>query len=243
MKKAFRYGKHVYDYALQIEDRKSLSLTVTPDMRVVVKAPETASEQRIEDFLKRKWLWLEKQLGYFRLHRKVARAREFVSGESMHYLGRQYKLVVNSRMDKSVKLTRGKICVGLGADTTDASLTEALLDDWLNERARNVFPERLEAMLSKFPKRKLPALTIKRMTKRWGSYLGTDRIILNRLLIHASSDCIDYVIVHELCHARHKNHTAAFYRLLNERFPGWERVKEKLELRYLSRGSLGDWQN
>lgn len=233
MKKAFRYGKHVYDYALQIEDRKSLSLSVTPDMRVIVRAPEAATDQRIEDFLTRKWLWLEKQLDYFRAHRKTARPREFVSGESLYYLGRQYKLIVEPCMERSVKLTYGKLSVGLGAATADAALTETLLDNWLTERARSVFRERLEAMVSKFPKRKLPALTIKRMAKRWGSYLGTDRIILNRQLIHASRDCIDYVIVHELCHARHKNHTAAFYRLLNERFPGWERVKEKLEARYL----------
>ncbi len=233
MTRSFRYGKHVYEYVLHFEDRQSLSLAVTPDTQIIVKAPTGASEQRIEVFLKRKWLWLEKQLDYFRKHKKTARPREFVSGESVYYLGRQYKLMVDSGAEKSVKLTFGKLCIGVKCQPAQAVSVESLLDEWLEERARQVFTERINAVLARFPGRRQPALGIKQMTKRWGSYLGTDRIILNRHLIHASRDCIDYVITHELCHARHKNHTAAFYRLLNEKCPGWEGIKEKLETKYL----------
>jgi hypothetical protein len=234
MTKVFRYGKHSYDYSLRIENRKSLSLTVTPSSQIIVKAPPMATEGRIEDFLKRKWLWLEKQVQYFGKRRGAFRPTEYVSGESLHYLGRQYKLVVDrGQCEDGVTLRYGKLCVSVSDDDGERDNVAALLNGWLRERSHQVFHERLNEVLSLFPGRKRPSLTIKRMSKRWGSYMGNDRIILNLNLIHASKDCIDYVMAHELCHYRHKNHTAAFYRLLNEKFPGWEQVKDKLETKYL----------
>ena len=68
------------------------------------------------------------------------------------------------------------------------------------------------------------------MKKRWGSFLNKNKILLNPKLIHVSKECIDYVIVHELCHLAHKNHDKKFFDLLNKKYPKWERVKEKLEM-------------
>jgi predicted metal-dependent hydrolase len=78
-----------------------------------------------------------------------------------------------------------------------------------------------------------PDLVIRKMQKRWGSYLSNKKIILNPLLIRASKDCIDYVIVHELCHMKHKNHNENFFKLQESIIFNWREVKEKLELRFL----------
>lgn len=67
------------------------------------------------------------------------------------------------------------------------------------------------------------------MKRRWGSFLSQDKVILNPKLIHASKDCIDYVIVHELCHLKYKDHNKKFWHLLDEKYPEWKKVKEKLE--------------
>lgn len=72
-------------------------------------------------------------------------------------------------------------------------------------------------------------LSIREMKRRWGSFLNQDRIFLNPKLIHTSKDCIDYVITHELCHMRYKNHDKKFYGFLKKQYPKWEKVKEKLE--------------
>ena len=58
----FIYGQHEYDYTLLKQERKTLSLTVDPSMRIIVKAPVGVDKARIETFLKKKWMWLEKQL-------------------------------------------------------------------------------------------------------------------------------------------------------------------------------------
>ena len=62
----FVYGSFVYEYLLFRQDRKTLSLTVKPDLRIIVKVPKNADQERIDAFLKRKWFWLEKQLSFFK---------------------------------------------------------------------------------------------------------------------------------------------------------------------------------
>ena len=85
-------------------------------------------------------------------------------------------------------------------------------------------------MLKKFDYKNIPRLEIRNMKKRWGSFLNKDKIFLNPKLIHVSKDCIDYVIIHELCHIKYKNHDKKFFNLLKDKYPKWKRVKDKLEL-------------
>jgi len=105
--KKFVFGKYEYDYALIREDRKSLSLTVRPDLSIILKAPESASQERIQAFLRKKWLWLEKQLKYFKKYQIKIYEKEYVSGESFLYLGKQYKLKVIRSKDEGVNIAKG----------------------------------------------------------------------------------------------------------------------------------------
>ncbi len=75
-----------------------------------------------------------------------------------------------------------------------------------------------------------PRLSIKRMHKRWGSLSGKGTVTLNTDLIRAPQACIDYVVMHELCHLRYHDHSPEFYRLLDAVMPGWEKIKHTLEL-------------
>lgn len=113
----------------------------------------------------------------------------------------------------------------------DRDWTRVLVRRWLRERAREVLKERYDearptmAALGIEP----PPLTIRPMRKRWGSHTSSGRILLNDMLVAARRDCIDYVIVHELCHVIEPNHSPRFFRLLNRLMPDWERRKDLLE--------------
>jgi predicted metal-dependent hydrolase len=76
---------------------------------------------------------------------------------------------------------------------------------------------------------------LRAMSKRWGSCTPKGKIFLNPLLVSATKDCIDYVIVHELCHLRFPNHSSSFYRLLSRIMPDWidrkNRLNSRVELR------------
>lgn len=227
----FIYGSFTYEYKLTRENRKTLSLTVAPDMRIFVKCPQKADAERIEIFLRKKWFWLQKQLNFFKKFQKKIYRKEYISGESFLYLGKQYQLVVKRAKENKVVLQNGKLVFFTTQLVNDGVHTHICLNSWYNKRAREIFKSRYEEVFENFNYDHKPRLEIKKMKKRWGSYARGRSIVLNPLLVHASKDCIDYVITHELCHMKHKNHDKRFYELLKSKYPKWEKVKEKLELR------------
>ncbi len=231
--KEFKYGKYSYEYYLVFQDRKTVTLTVQPSLNIILKCPLNYDIDKIERFLKRKWLWLEKQIQYFKKYKKKIEKKEYVSGESFLYLGRQYKLLVRASKKSEVKLEKGKITIFTTASTQDKNANKKLLNDWFEKRIKTIFSSRLNEMLKKFDYDFVPTLITRKMPKRWGSYLGKNKIALNPLLIRASKDCLDYVIVHELCHMKYKNHNKEFFKLQESIISNWKEVKEKLELRFL----------
>lgn len=228
--KTFKYGENSYEYYLVLQERKTVSLTVQPSLKIILKCPLDYNVDKIEKFLKRKWLWTSKQIHYFKKYKKKIERKEYVSGESFLYLGRQYKLLVKSGETEGVKLEKGRIVI---STTGGKTANKKLLDKWFEERTKAILQSRLKVMVKKFDYDFPPNLAIRKMPKRWGSYLSNTKIALNPLLIRASKDCIDYVIVHELCHMKHKNHTKNFFKLQESIIPHFQEVKEKLELRFL----------
>jgi len=230
--KEFAYGKQKYKYSLIRDDRKTLGLTVRPDLSIVVKAPMKATLSQIEDFLKKKWLWLEKQITYFKKFQNKFYEREYVSGEGFHYLGRQYTLKVKQFKNcEAVEPSRGIILIKTTKRPSNGFHNKKLLENWYQQRIDHIFPQRFTKVLKNFDYDFVPDLEVRKMPKRWGSFLSKKKIYLNPELIKASTDCIDYVITHELCHMKFKNHSKDFYKLLSSKLPEWEKTKEKLEVK------------
>ena len=229
-KRKFIFGSFIYSYDLIRQDRKTLSLTVTPELKIFVKCPYDADDERIESFLKRKWFWLEKQLNFFGKYHRKEYKKEYVSGENFHYLGRQHQLVVKRASENKASLLRGVLLVNTTRAVSNGSHTKKLISNWYEERIEQIFNERFEETKKRFDYKKMPHLSVRDMKRRWGSFVHKDKIVLNPKLIHVSKDCIDYVIAHELCHMRYKNHDKKFFSFLDEKYPKWEGVKEKLEI-------------
>jgi predicted metal-dependent hydrolase len=229
----FAYQNAFFDYHLIREDRKTVAASVLPSQAVVVKAPLQASDDRIDDFLRRKFRWVLKQKRYFAQF-KAHPEKRYVSGETFRYRGRSHKLLIRkNRHDKHVSLQHGTLTVFTALPKQPAH-SKDLLDVWYRDKAHKVFSERLDACLPMLGYDELPELMIKQMTRRWGSYSQkTNRVILNQELIKAATRHIDYVIIHELCHVTHKQHSRPFYDLLASKLPQWQRLKTELELSLL----------
>ena len=206
-----------------------MSLTVTPDLQIYLKCPEKVEKEKIDDFLTRKWFWLEKQLNFFKKYQRKLYQKEYVSGEGFLYLGRQYKLLVKRGNDEGVSLSKGMLTVHTKKSVQKGEYTKKLLDTWYRERTVAIFADRLEKMAQRFNYKKTPVLVIREMQRRWGSCLNREKILLNPKLIHVPKECIDYVVIHELCHVRYKNHDARFWQYLSEKCPKWETLKDRLE--------------
>lgn len=215
--------------AKQGKARKVL-IKVQPDCKVLVHAPEDASDELVTDAVKKRSRWIYTQLRDFSKQLEHITPRKYVSGESHYYLGKQYvlKVIVDTKATPSVKLLRGSLEVT--ARRKSPKRIKELLDDWYRERAKEMFHKRLEAMLEQtLWVKQSPPLKVMAMKKQWGSCSPNGRLTLNLYLIKAPRDCIDYVILHELCHIAEHNHSKRFYRLMGQVMPGWEKVKKKLD--------------
>jgi hypothetical protein len=234
IQKRFTYEQIAFDYSLALESRKTIAIHIWPDQSVRVKAPLHATESKITGFLQRKILWILKHQRYFAQFKPRA-PKEYISGETFRYLGRNYKLLIRkAEGQERVSLQHGVLTV-FSLSPHDRAHTKILLDGWYLEKARNLFADRLTACLNRFPQSNLPKLGIRRLVRRWGSYSSrTHRIGLNLELIKATRSQIDYVLLHELCHITHRAHDKAFYRLLGSHLPDWKVLKAELERSLLS---------
>lgn len=216
-------------YELYYTDRKTLGIKVYPDTSVKVFAPIDTDLPIIEQHLKAKRKWIEKQQRSFRSYLPATPARQYIGGESFLYLGKQYMLKIEPSTAEEVKLYQGRLVVK--TLNPDATHIKKLLQQWYIARATILFNKLFEEQFYLFKRFGLekPILQIKKMEKRWGSCTPQQKIILNPELIKAPIVCINYVILHELCHLVHHNHSKAFYRLLENFMPDWQKYKQLLE--------------
>ncbi len=225
------YGDGQLRFELERRERKTLSISVKPDMRVEVVAPVDASLEKIFEKVRKRAPWIQRQLQFFSQFQPRTPRRLFVAGETHLYLGRQYKLKVVPHVQQEVKLYRGRLVVR-SHWPKDPSITKELVEEWYLARAHTKFRERLILCQQRFPKPEHyepTGIVVRQLQQRWGSMTAGGKLVLNRSLIRSSVDAIDYVIAHELCHLRYANHGAAFYKLLDRVMPDWERRKCKLE--------------
>ena len=224
------YGETLIQYDVSFADRKTLAINVHPDLSVSVVAPNSATPSAIEAKVRKRAPWILRQQQELELYLPQTPPRQYISGETHRYLGRQYRLKVREGEESSVKLTRGFLTV-VTPDKTDVAQVQTLVEEWYRAQAKRVLPERLAAMLTRFSRVKLPAepqLSIRKMASRWGSCTEAGVITLNLKLMQVPKAYIDYVIVHELCHLVEHNHSTRFYRLLDQMMPDWRTRRERL---------------
>ena len=238
----FMYGDEVINYDIirrtfEKNDAKpkprKVVIKVHPDQRVVATVPHDATPGSIREAMLKRARWIWESICEFSAQHEYVLPRKYVSGETQFYLGRRYvlKVIVNAEQVPSVKLHRGKLTVTLKKDCDDRVVKiKALIEKWYTHRANAIFHERLQAMLLKASwVDGLPSFRIMAMTKQWGSCSTKGNLILNPHLVKAPKECIDYVILHELCHIAEHNHSDKFWRLLTQVMSNWKEVKAKLD--------------
>jgi predicted metal-dependent hydrolase len=229
------YGAELIDYqVVERPGRKTLGIEVHPDGRVLALVPRDCDYSVVEQKLRQRCGWISRQLALFSRYEHAAPQRHYVSGESHRYLGRQYRLRVvphdpDSGSDR-VRLLRGEMLV-VGPGKLPPARVKELLRRWYLQRARDVYSDVLDQCSVAWAKRKheKPRIVVREMRSRWGSLSPAGQMTLNARLVHAPRRCIEYVIVHELCHLSHPNHGSAFVSLLGRVMPDWEARKEHLE--------------
>lgn len=228
-----QYGNHLIEFEIQRKNVKNINLNIKPDMTILVSASDKVPLDFIYDFVKGKGAWITKHVKTFESLQPYKQSkREYVSGESFKYLGKQYRLRVQKTSEvERVKYFRGFIYL-LVRDSDNYSRKARLMEEWFREKARIVFEQSLEKLHLITEKYGIsrPTIDIKIMKARWGSaHIETNTILLNYDLIKAPKHCIEYVVLHELIHFKYNNHNENFYRMLTSLMPDWERRKAILD--------------
>ena len=226
-KDSIQYGATLIEYDIEFVDRKTLGIKVLPNGTVSLKAPINATLDDIRDKVHHRAAWILRQRRYFESFGSPTTERQYISGESHLYLGRQYMLRIMEGKSNAVHYQNNILEVVCQHKKEAAKVLQL----WYFERAQIKFPEYAKPIIEQFaaygmqPK----SVGIRKMEKRWGYCTLDGNIYLNPRLICAPRCCIEYVITHELCHLVHRNHTKEFYALLSKEMPHWEKWKAKLE--------------
>lgn len=224
------FGARRIEYVLYRGARKNLRFVVGPDLSVSVYAPERAGAQQIAEAIAKKARWMAKALDKVAAYHPLPAPKHYVSGETFVYLGRQYRLKVVDGPAGEAKLMGRYLQITAG-NAPSAGEVRRRVEHWYLDRAQAVFERYLAKCHFVAVRHDVPAPTlhIRKMKRRWGSCTASGRITLNVGLVQVPVHCIEYVIMHELCHMRHHNHGPGFYNLLTRCQPDWRVRKEILD--------------
>lgn len=227
---SFKFGREKIKITLLITERKNLKTCVHPDKTVTVYAPKGKPINEILNKIKERAPWIIRQKDYFERFQPLVTPRQYVSGECHYYLGRQYRLKLYKSKKVDVKLV-GKFIKLYTPVVNDHSGIKDLLYKWYVNHALAIFNRRIELYKNVIKNLNVdfPEIKIRQMKKRWGSCGKSGAIILNTELVQAPLFCIDYVIMHEICHLKNRSHDYRFYKLLEKHMPDWKLRKERLE--------------
>ncbi|HET6555719.1 MAG TPA: SprT family zinc-dependent metalloprotease [Prolixibacteraceae bacterium] len=219
-------SQHIY-FQLEYSSRKSLGITVTPDLDVIVKAPVDTPMDKVKEKIRKRAPWIITQQSFFLSFHPKMTERKYVAGETHLYLGRQYRLKIIVGETESVKL-KGKF---IEVTTHDKERTKLLVNNWYAQNAKKKLHEIAHPLIEEFKKYHVEpsSIVLREMPTRWGSCTAKGKIILNPELIKAPKGCIEYVIIHELCHLVYHDHTQKFLDLQTKEMPNLEKWKMKLE--------------
>lgn len=229
---SIKFGTTNINYNVTYSNRrKNLAIAVHPDKRVEIVAPLNLNQEIIQELLRKKARWVVEKIEWFNQIDRLETAKEYVNGETFLYLGRQYRIKILRGGDKPVtKLRGGYFEVSVPETTSDQEgreqIKEALWQWYLGHAEK-----RLGVVVCNYAKRfhiDPPHFKVKYQEKRWGSCQRNDVLHINIRIIMAPMSQIEYVVAHEFCHLRYKDHSAEFWQLLRLIMPDYEVRKENL---------------
>lgn len=242
--------------------RTRIGLAFDPGGYVIMEAPLDASEAEICSVVREHQRWLRHRLEKVAANMALSACLRYVSGELLHYLGEAFELAIRDGSRDGVRVIRradpqlplfscgvqGEVRVTLKAAAPGGRLREALaaprrtpeerargvVNDWYRRRAEAQFALHLDRWRQRLPwlGGRMPDWRHRYMRSQWGSCSASGRISLNTHLIKTPERLIDYVVLHELCHLQHHDHSRRFYGLMTRHMADWEARRIELD-RYL----------
>lgn len=217
------------DFELVRMNRKTLSIHIGGQGEVIVKAPRYVKRDEISRMVLQKAGWIREKQALFERAQSLKVVHRFAQGEPFLYLGKSYPLHIN--YDTNVR----RVCVSLGPDSLtvqtpviDEKTMKSAVLLWYRENGLKLMRQRADyygKILGELPGQ----VFVREQKSRWGSCNSKREIRLNWKLIMAPPKILDYVVIHELCHLKEMNHSAAFWKLVEGLCPEYKECRKWLK--------------
>lgn len=214
--------------------RRKAAIVVRPDLKVEFRAPHGLSHETIREMVRKKAGWVWEKLDWFEANRLPDQEKQYTDGEEYLYMGREYplKILTVDGTGKSLASFNGSELTVLVPETVPEGLKPALV----KKAVWNFYSDCAESEVDRLVKtysEKLkivpPAFKVKHQKRRWGSCSADNVLRINFQLMMAPPEQLEYVVVHELCHVKEKNHSARFWKLVGGLMPDYEVYRKSLK--------------
>jgi hypothetical protein len=208
--------------------RRTADIVIERDGRVLVRAPEKTPSEKIEDIIESKRYWIYRNLAEWRDLNATRVLREYKNGEGFLYLGRSYRLLLVADQDEPMLLKGGRF--SLRRDIVDRGEVPAARAAFRDYYSANGL-KRIAGRVSYFAPKVGVApgkVDVRELNHRWATCSPKGNLAFHWKCMMAPPTIIDYIVVHELCHFHHLDHTDAFWNEVDKVIPDYRERKEWL---------------
>ncbi|MCZ0933454.1 MAG: SprT family zinc-dependent metalloprotease [Oligoflexia bacterium] len=229
----FQYKNRSFSISLRYSSRKTVGISVHPDKKIEITAPSGTSFACIERVVERKSKWISNKLEELEKYQIMEQIKEYKNGQSLKLLGRDYMIkVIQIQEFEEEQIVKEKNLIKIYVQNSNQKKRISLLiEDWYRNEAMVYLAQKFEQCYKKIRKYGIskPLYYLRYMSQRWGSCTAKGNILLNPEIIQLPSHCIEYIIMHELCHLKYRNHSKEFYHFLDTVMPNWEDYSQALD--------------
>ena len=212
-------------------DRRTTDIVIERDGVIVVRPPLRMTPEQVDETVFSKRMWIYRNLAEWRDLNATRVSREWVGGEFFRYLGSSYRLQLVREQDEALKLKDGRFCLRRSVVESggDAAAREAFTTFY-----RDKGQSRLERRVAYFAAKvgvKAGTVQVRDLGYRWATCLKSGGLHFHWRCLMAPLTIIDYIVVHELCHLRHRDHSDAFWNEVDKVLPDYRDRKDWLRVR------------
>ncbi|OEZ48393.1 hypothetical protein JAB1_34500 [Janthinobacterium sp. MP5059B] len=212
-------------------DRQTTDIVIERNGMITVRPPKKMTPEQVDETVLSKRMWIYRNLAEWRDLNATRVTREWVSGESFLYLGSHYRLQLVVEQDEPLKLKDGRFCLLRSiVESGGCEAAHQAFEDFYKEKGQPRIKKRAAYFAAKVGVA-MSSVQIKELGYRWGACLKNGDLHFHWKCLMAPLTIIDYIIVHELCHLRHRDHSDAFWNEVDKVLPDYRERKDWLRVR------------
>ena len=224
-----QYKDEVIEITIKRSKRKTACLRIQPDGTIEVRGPRLMSDAFVRSFVEDKAEWILLKRREVAEHQSKKREHTYQSGDIFLHLGKEYVLTLVAAGRKRVELVPGEADrIFIYTTSFEPRSIEKYIKEWYKKQATEYIAGRVDYYAERIPGEHT-GITMENRKGRWGSCSSTGSLTFNWRLIQAPPEIVDYVVVHELCHLKHMDHSPAFWQAVGSVLPDYKARKKWLQ--------------